>query len=72
MFRKKWEVYRVIPQKWIDSGLGLHVIRRAKEGPYSRHWTRKEAEEAASRCDAQLRNGRSDEDFAAFKVRKRT
>lgn len=62
MFRKKWEVYRVIPESW--------EWPEYTETVYSRHWTQKGAQEVADKNDALLRNGRSDEDFAAFKVRK--
>lgn len=63
---KKWEVYRQVPRLWADYGFNPFT-----SGPYSRHWTRKGAEKMARECDRALRNGRSDEEFAAFKVRKR-
>lgn len=62
MFRRKWEVYRVIPQGWNwPENTG---------SPFSRHRTEKRAKRMAADCDWTMRNGRSDEDFAAFKVRK--
>jgi hypothetical protein len=60
---KKWEVYRVIPESWGDIGLG-------RETTYCLRRTRRAAQRVAERCDYAARNGRSDEDFAVFKVRK--
>lgn len=62
---RKWEVYRVIPESWGDIGLG-------RETTYCLRWTRRSARRVAERCDYATRDGRSDEEFAAFKVRKRT
>lgn len=63
IFRRKWEVYRVVPESWKLTGFSEH--------PYWRCRTRKRAERMAADCDWTLRGGRSDEDFAAFKVRRR-
>lgn len=61
MFRKKWEVYRLYPSSW----------NMGPDGPYCHMWTRRGAEKLAERNNAFLRNGRSDEEFAVFKVRRR-
>jgi len=66
MFRKRWEVYRVIPESWHPWKTGtMHE-------PYWRCRTEKAAKRMAADCDWALRNGRSDQDFAAFKIRRRT
>lgn len=65
---RKWEVYRQAPHLWMAAGINPFMT----DEPYSRHWTRKGAEKMAQECDRGLRNGRSDDEFAAFKARKRT
>jgi hypothetical protein len=63
VFRKRWEVYRVIPKTW-------PVQMQGTAQTYYRCWRYKTACRIAADADHELRAGRSDEEFAAFRVRR--
>ena len=62
--RRKWEVYRVLPQDWYEKW------DKPVESPYVQVFRYKTACRIAAEADWTLRNGRSDEEFAVFKVRR--
>jgi hypothetical protein len=61
--RKRWEVYRIVPPGygWKEPG----------EHPYWSCWTRRSAQSMAYECNEVLRNGRTDDEFAVFKARRK-